>query len=92
VAAGVAAVLVKGGHLPGAEATDTLVWGDDVRRFARPRARGGDVRGTGCALATAIAVALGRGAQLAGAVLTATTWIGGAIERARDVGDERHLG
>ena len=93
VAAGVSAVLVKGGHLggPSDPVTDTLLVGGALHRFARARVAGGDVRGTGCALATAIAVALGRGAPLVTAIETATAWLARALAAAVPVGDERHL-
>jgi hydroxymethylpyrimidine/phosphomethylpyrimidine kinase len=90
---GAAAVLVKGGHLgaAGDPATDTLVTAAGARRFAHARATGGDVRGTGCALATAIAVELARGRGLDAAVEAATEWLAAAIAHAVAVGDERHL-
>jgi hydroxymethylpyrimidine/phosphomethylpyrimidine kinase len=90
---GLAAVLVKGGHLdPAAGAvTDLLVTGDGQRAFTHPFVAGPTPRGTGCALATALAVALGRGQTLPDAVEAATAWLGGAIAAARRVGGERHL-
>jgi hydroxymethylpyrimidine/phosphomethylpyrimidine kinase len=91
---GVRAVLVKGGHLGGAgqPITDTLVEAERVHRLEHPRLGGGDVRGTGCALATAVAVELARGAGLSAAVETATAWLTGAIAAAVEVGaGERHL-
>lgn len=92
-AAGVAAVLVKGGHLSGgASVVDVLVCPNEVRRFAHPRRTGPSPRGTGCALATAIAVALGRGLPLARAVGSASDWLAGAIAAARPVAGELHLG
>lgn len=88
---GASAVLVKGGHLNGALAVDLLVSLGGVHRFEAPRLPGPPVRGTGCALGTAIAVALGRGLSLAQAVGAAKTWLHGAIAGAIAVGDERHL-
>jgi hydroxymethylpyrimidine/phosphomethylpyrimidine kinase len=87
-------VLVKGGHLDEAEVvvTDVLVRPEGARHFTRPRVSGRVPRGTGCALATAIAVELGRGLELAAAVETAGAWLAGAIAAAVDVGGERHLG
>jgi hydroxymethylpyrimidine/phosphomethylpyrimidine kinase len=91
VAAGAAAVLVKGGHLAG-DAVDVLVMrGGPERAFAAPRAPGPAPRGTGCALATAIAVGLARGQDLPDAVAAAKAWLLDRIRAARPVGDERHL-
>jgi hydroxymethylpyrimidine/phosphomethylpyrimidine kinase len=91
---GCGAVLVKGGHLggPDSPATDTLLEGGRLHELAGPRVGGGDVRGTGCALATAIAVELARGRALVQAVSAAKQWLARAIAAAVDVGGERHLG
>jgi hydroxymethylpyrimidine/phosphomethylpyrimidine kinase len=88
------AVLVKGGHLTAADATvtDVLVTRDGVRRFSRRRIAGPAPRGTGCALATAIAVELGRGAALAEGVEAAGAWLAGVIAAAVEVNGEWHLG
>jgi len=57
-ARGAAAVLVKGGHASGELATDWLVAADgSVREFSAPRLQAAR-RGTGCALASAIAAGL----------------------------------
>jgi hydroxymethylpyrimidine kinase/phosphomethylpyrimidine kinase len=92
VARGAEAALIKGGHLPGAEVTDTLFSSGALERLSRPRVLGPDVRGTGCALATAIAVHLGRGLALLPAVEAATVWLARAFAASVDVGSERHLG
>ena len=63
-ARGARAVLLKGGHAPGAQATDFLVSDCATQRLATAR-RAGSRRGTGCALATAIAAGLGAGLPLA---------------------------
>jgi hydroxymethylpyrimidine/phosphomethylpyrimidine kinase len=56
--AGCNAVLVKGGHAAGVEATDLLLRPDQVPvRFAAPRLAG-TMRGTGCMLASAVAAHL----------------------------------
>jgi hydroxymethylpyrimidine/phosphomethylpyrimidine kinase len=90
VALGAPAVLVKGGHL-GGDATDVLSWGDGQRVFGHPRIAGPSPRGTGCALATAIAVGLAAGQDLETAVGTAKTWLAAKIANASKVGDEWHL-
>ncbi len=60
------AVLVKGGHRPGAP-LDLLVTRGGVTRVTGRR-RAGTARGTGCRLASAIAALLARGASLEDAV------------------------
>lgn len=70
------AVLLKDGH--GADPTrvvDRLIRGSDVVELARPRWEGPDPRGTGCALATAIAVGLARARPLKAAVAEAVAWL-----------------
>jgi hydroxymethylpyrimidine/phosphomethylpyrimidine kinase len=90
---GVNAVLVKGGHLPeiGDELDDLLVTRGATRRLRHRRVPGAGPRGTGCALATAIAIELGRGRELGSAVQVAVAWLVDAIASARDAGGERHL-
>jgi hydroxymethylpyrimidine/phosphomethylpyrimidine kinase len=88
---GARAVLVKGGHLDGSQVTDTLARPGALRRLEHPRVAGGDVRGTGCALATAIAVELARGAELPAAVEAATTWLAESLAASVEAGGERHL-
>jgi hydroxymethylpyrimidine/phosphomethylpyrimidine kinase len=83
-------VLVKGGHLAGA-ATDVLVTAAGQEVFSAPRLPGASPRGTGCALATALAIELARGHALREAISTAKGWLHGRIGQARTVGDERHL-
>ena len=89
-ARGARAVLVKGGHLEGA-AVDLLVTDQGAQTLVAERLPGRSPRGTGCALATAIAVELGRGRPLAEAVAHAKVWLHAQIRLARTVGEERHL-
>ncbi len=64
LALGPKAVLLKGGHGDGAEAVDLLITGKGlVRRIVSARVPGTS-RGTGCALASAIAARLASGAPL----------------------------
>jgi len=87
---GAGAVLVKGGHLPDAEASifDVLVdaAGTHVLRGMR---QPGAMRGTGDALATAIAAHLARGVPLAVAVANARAIVADLIAHARNVGTMR---
>ncbi len=87
---GPAAVLVKGGHLRG-PATDVLHSSTGERLFEGTRLPGRSPRGTGCALATAIAVELARGQPLEQAVDAAKAWLAGRIQAAVAVGNVRHL-
>lgn len=90
---GLTAVLVKGGHLPevAGSMVDVLTTAQGSARLPHPRLPGPSPRGTGCALATAIAVELGRGRSLDSAVATSIDWLTAAIAGALPVGDERHL-
>jgi hydroxymethylpyrimidine/phosphomethylpyrimidine kinase len=90
VALGVPAVLVKGGHLAG-DATDVLLDDHGQRLLSSSRVPGPSPRGTGCALATAIAAHLALGAGLGEAVAAAKGWLTGKIAGATRVGDEWHL-
>jgi hydroxymethylpyrimidine/phosphomethylpyrimidine kinase len=87
---GQAAVLVKGGHLCG-PATDVLHSPSGERLFAGARLPGKNPRGTGCALATAIAVGLALGQPLDRAVDSAKVWLAGRIQAAETIGDARYL-
>ena len=82
--AGLRAVLVKGGHVGDdgdPDVTDVLVTARGVDRFSRARVPGPSSRGTGCRLATAIAVGLGRGAALPAAVADAAAYLAAEILR-----------
>ena len=87
---GISAVLVKGGHLEG-DATDVLRTPAGESLLSCPRIAGPSPRGTGCALATAIATLLAGGQPLELAVATAKTWLTRRIANACAAGDERHL-
>jgi hydroxymethylpyrimidine/phosphomethylpyrimidine kinase len=82
LALGPRAVLMKGGHLDGAEAVDLLVTADRVLRFAAPRIASPNTHGTGCTLSAAIAAYVVRGLPLAEAVAAAKFFVSAAIERA----------
>ena len=60
--------------------------------FERPRLRGPDPRGTGCALASAIACELANGRSLVTAVVSGIAWLDGARRRVHPGPDDRpHL-
>lgn len=70
------AILLKGGHGTDPQTVcDWLVHAGSVLRLERPRVGASDPRGTGCALATAIAAHLARGATIESAVHDAVHWL-----------------
>jgi hydroxymethylpyrimidine/phosphomethylpyrimidine kinase len=73
------AVLVKGGHLAGAESVDLLWDGETEQVFASPRYDNRHTHGTGCTLASAIASRLALGDRLADAVGAAKEYVAGAV-------------
>lgn len=78
------AVLCKGEPVPerGDRIRDRLRHADGSELwFERPRLRGEDPRGTGCALATAIACELATGRSLVTAVVSGIAWLDGARRR-----------
>ncbi|MCM2291604.1 bifunctional hydroxymethylpyrimidine kinase/phosphomethylpyrimidine kinase [Allorhizobium sp. BGMRC 0089] len=79
---GVKAVLLKGGHLPDAEAPDLLLWEDNRLWLEGRRYPTANTHGTGCSLSSAIAAELAKGETLERAVRIAKTWISGAIAAA----------
>lgn len=83
--AGARAVLVKGGHLAD-RAIDVLVTGDGVWELEGATEAGPAVHGTGCTLATAIAVRLAHRAPLLDAVHDAKAWLTSAIEASAALG------
>jgi hydroxymethylpyrimidine/phosphomethylpyrimidine kinase len=90
VEAGARAVLVKGGDLRGAP-VDVLVADDETRIFHGRRVETRHTHGTGCALASAIAAELAKGASLIDAIAVAKIWLEGALEASRglDLGEGR---
>src|SRR5207253_10032221 len=83
------AVLVTGGHLRGRDrVVDVLALAGRTKRF-KARRLGGDVRGTGCMLAAALAAWLARGEPLARELVRARAFVRGAIASARRLGKGR---
>ncbi|RNJ49984.1 bifunctional hydroxymethylpyrimidine kinase/phosphomethylpyrimidine kinase [Methylocystis hirsuta] len=79
--AGAHAVLVKGGDLEG-EPVDVLFERGERRTFRGRRVPSRNTHGTGCALSSAIACELAKGAPLIDAIATAKAWLEGALEAA----------
>jgi hydroxymethylpyrimidine/phosphomethylpyrimidine kinase len=79
LACGSQAILLKGGHTVGTEAVDLLISAAGVQRV-RSRRVSGSSRGTGCALASAIAASLVKGKSLAAACEAAKIYVLGMLE------------
>lgn len=79
------AVLIKGGHATGGEATDFFFDGSKFRAYSAPRIATENTHGTGCTLASAIAAFLVKGLTMEDAIAQAKAYLQGAIERASDL-------
>jgi hydroxymethylpyrimidine/phosphomethylpyrimidine kinase len=79
---GAYAVLVKGGHLKGQEATDLFFDGDTLVRLPAARIETRNDHGTGCTLSAAIAAGLAKGLPLFEAVSAAKSYLHAAISSA----------
>jgi hydroxymethylpyrimidine/phosphomethylpyrimidine kinase len=71
--------LIKGGHLPGDEATDLLTDGTEEHWLRARRLDNRHTHGTGCTLASAIACRLAKGDPVPEAVSAAKVYVTGAI-------------
>jgi hydroxymethylpyrimidine/phosphomethylpyrimidine kinase len=83
---GADAVVIKGGHLDGAQAVDLLFYEGTFTEFAAPRSTLGPVHGTGCTFASAMAAGLALGDEIPAAVQRAKRYITGAIEHSFELG------
>lgn len=86
LAMGCKAVLVKGGHLPGAEITDVLIQENSIKIYKNQRINTENTHGTGCTLASAIACGLAQHKPLETAVAEAQNYVQGAIKNAPKLG------
>jgi hydroxymethylpyrimidine/phosphomethylpyrimidine kinase len=84
--AGAAAVLLKGGHVPGARVIDLLATADGETLFEAERQETRHTHGTGCTLASAVATGLAQGQGLTDAVARAWAYVQEAIRRAPGFG------
>lgn len=75
LAMGVRAVLLKGGHAAGKEAVDLLLTAAGAPQWLASPRLSASRRGTGCALATAIAAGLAGGASLEAACRAAKRYV-----------------
>lgn len=90
-ALGCAAVLIKGGHLAGSDATDLLLTTEGVTALAAPRTPTRNTHGTGCTLSSALAAQMGAGHPLPEAARRAKAYLACAIAAADalSVGEDR---
>ncbi len=84
---GAGAVMLKGGHMPGGTVVDRLWTGaGEVEAFESPRIETTNTHGTGCTLASAIAVGIAQGMELRRAVVRARRYLLEAIRTAPGYG------
>jgi len=79
-------VYLKGGHLPGGEATDLLFDGDRMLELTAPRIDTRNTHGTGCTLSAALAALLPQSADVPTAARRAKAYLGAAIAAADRLG------
>ena len=86
---GAAAVIIKGGHLPGTEVVDILFDGETFYEFRGPRLDSRSTHGTGCTFGAAVAASLALGRSLVDATRTAKTYVEEAIRHSVPLGHGR---
>jgi len=86
LALGPSAVLLKGAHMCGTDIADVLATADGTDVFVAPRIDTRHTHGTGCTLASAIAVSLAQGFALSPAVARARAYVRDAIAQAPGFG------
>jgi hydroxymethylpyrimidine/phosphomethylpyrimidine kinase len=86
LAMGARAVLMKGGHIPGATVVDLLITPAAQTRFETGRIETRHTHGTGCTLASACAAGLAQGLGLDASVARARDYVLEAIRRAPGFG------
>jgi hydroxymethylpyrimidine/phosphomethylpyrimidine kinase len=75
-------VLLKGGHLPGGDATDLLFDGDRMIELSAPRIETKNTHGTGCTLSAALAALLPQTPDVPTAARRAKAYVAAAIAAA----------
>ena len=81
---GPGSVLLKGGHLAGAQSTDVYCDGETLAELSAPRIATRNTHGTGCTLSSAIAALLPRMDRLA-AIRAAKDYLTGALRAADEL-------
>ena len=85
LALGAQAVLIKGGHSHGDEATDVLLSEDGFEFFSAVRIATKNTHGTGCTLASAIAAGLAKKLSLRDAVAQAKNYLHNALMHSNEL-------
>jgi hydroxymethylpyrimidine/phosphomethylpyrimidine kinase len=85
-AMGSGVVLIKGGHIDGAESIDIAFTGDEFFELRGPRINSTSTHGTGCTLSSAIAANLALGMSVREALQRAREYVEGAIRHAPGLG------
>jgi hydroxymethylpyrimidine/phosphomethylpyrimidine kinase len=83
---GARGVLIKGGHLPGADAVDLLRLGGELTRLSAARLAARHTHGVGCTLSAAIAANVACGLALSAACERAKRFVTAAIASAPGIG------
>ncbi len=83
---GARAVLVKGGHMEGADSTDVLWLDGQIRMLEAARISRRNTHGTGCTLSAAICALLARGENVLDACESAKEFVTAAIVAGLDIG------
>ena len=82
-----AMLLAKGGHLEGDTVIDRLIGADrEIARWSNPRIETPHTHGTGCTLASAIAVGLGAGMSMEAAIERAIAFVRASLLHAPGLG------
>ena len=89
LASGAGAVLVTGGHLPGAVVADCLVTAEGTRWLEGPSIASAGTHGTGCVLSAAVTARLARGESLWDAVRGGRRFVRSAIRAGVALGQGR---
>jgi hydroxymethylpyrimidine/phosphomethylpyrimidine kinase len=86
MATGARAVLLKGGHLEGAEVVDMFSDGHKTKEWRDAKIDSRHTHGTGCTLASAITTGIAQGMQMIDAIERARRYVRRAIEEAPGFG------
>ncbi|HWK21423.1 MAG TPA: bifunctional hydroxymethylpyrimidine kinase/phosphomethylpyrimidine kinase [Ureibacillus sp.] len=86
LAMGVQYVVIKGGHLKGEIAMDTVYWKDGSFTMTTPRVQTKDTHGTGCTFSSAITAHIAKGFSVQDAIIESKKFIHLAISNPLSIG------